>query len=97
MYRDFLFALPAEDPFWAEPGAGYTRQHFIDNFPDTTDREKLKTWFRKEKKHWGKRSMSTLNNKWKQENTEILDNFNESFTKIFNRIAKQKGIPFINE
>lgn len=97
MYRDYLFSLPAYDLFWAEAGAGYTRQHFLDKNPDITDRDVLKNWFKNEKKLWGKRSMSDLNNRWKKDNEDTLNKFIESFTNIFNYIAKQKGIPLIEE
>ncbi|MEN6462210.1 MAG: AAA family ATPase [Syntrophomonas sp.] len=97
MFLNYLESLPEEDEFWAESGMGYTKQHFYDNHPHSDDRVILKNWFKKERKHWGKRNMSDLYVRWGKDNKQVIADFLDSFQKSFNIIAKRKGIPYIEE
>jgi predicted ATP-dependent endonuclease of OLD family len=91
VFGDFLARLPEDDRFWTKD---YTKQHFINAFP-TADvkREGWKTWFNQEKQNWGKRNMSKLYQRWKQDNQASIDNFLNKVITQYNKIVALQNIP----
>ena len=92
--RDFLQALPENDPFW-DNSYKYTKRVFTDRINGVADnRDSMKAWFNKEIEYWGNEG-ENLFKRWRELNstdaeaiinrtrivtTRILNNFYELST-----------------
>ena len=82
---NFLRSLPPTDSFWMASNR-YTKQTFLSRIePETADRDKMKKWFKRESKLWGK-SGKRLFDKWKSEQPEDHLDFDNAVKKIIKDI-----------
>ncbi len=82
---DFLHKTPPED--FSKISSKYTKQFCFKDLlrletttQDKRSREKIKTWYKSQKKHWG-RSGNKVWKLWSEENEDVIKKFIEDFSK----------------
>lgn len=80
----FLHNLPPNDKFWQSCG-GYTKQVCFRDCPSIGSRDVMKRWFNEQLPHWG-RGACKLVNRWIEENQELVNDFNDQFRVIYEKI-----------
>jgi AAA15 family ATPase/GTPase len=84
---NFLDSIPSTDNFW-KPENRYTKQTFLSRKePEIDKRDKMKRWFNREYKCWG-RGGKRLFDKWKVENKIESERFNKEVGQIIKTIRK---------
>lgn len=90
LLANFLDKLSDTHSLWSEIDEtfdhGYCFQEFS-NDEIQTDREKAKKWFNTHLPNWGRNASKVLN-AWKKENKELVQEFNDNFDELINRINK---------
>lgn len=84
---DFLKNLPESDELWQKIDKTFTRQYCFQNISYKevqNDRDKAKQWFNSHLKLWGQNANRVLN-PWKQQNKELVNEFNSNFDDLFNK------------
>ena len=79
---DTLKSLDKNNPFWKRI-PGYTYQYCFRNFSLTSNiksRKKIKEWYKKQKKHWGRLGVYAWKI-WIKDNKEEIDNFVKELKK----------------
>ncbi|MCO5248948.1 MAG: hypothetical protein M9887_08375 [Chitinophagales bacterium] len=87
---NFLNNLNDTHPLWNEIDETFDHQYCFQEFPNEdiqTDREKAKKWFNTHLSDWGRNASKVLN-VWKKENKELVQEFNDNFDELINRINK---------
>jgi predicted ATP-binding protein involved in virulence len=83
MYN-YLNSLSEEDDFW-ENNDSFTKQFCFNGFMDINSKSRYKDWFKSKKRYFGS-AYTKLFNRWKKDNSEIVKEFQEIFTKEFLKI-----------
>lgn len=78
MFR-FLQNLPESHPIWGGLG-GYTKLFCFKDLKETSDREKMKFWWKAQIPYWGINGRKLINF-WKSENSLEVVKFNSAFKK----------------
>lgn len=87
---NFLNNLSDTHPIWKEIDETFDHQYCFQEYSNDeiqTDREKAKKWFNTHYPIWGRNASKVLN-VWKKENKELVQEFNDNFDKLINRINK---------
>lgn len=90
LLSEFLFNLSDTHPLWNEIDETFDHQYCFQEYSNDeiqTDREKAKKWFNTHYPIWGRNASKVLN-VWKKENKELVQEFNDSFVELINRINK---------
>lgn len=84
---DFLDVIPPTDDFWKSENR-YTKQAFLSRKePEIDNREKMKSWFKRESKCWGLCG-KRLFDRWTVERKQDFENFNQEVEQIIGIIRK---------
>lgn len=84
---NFLDSITPTDDFW-QPKNRYTKLMFLARKePEIKDRHKMKEWFKREHKCWGKGGKK-LFDKWKIEQAEKFERFNQKVEQIIKAIGQ---------
>lgn len=96
VFRQFLENLPHDQAFWKNK-FGYTKQVFEKDLYEMTsghydNREKMKSWFKDQKKYWGYGGID-IYKCWNKENLQDSMRFRADFERVYNSISKAKSLP----
>jgi len=87
----FLNDLSDKDPLWKNIDETFDHQYCFQQYLNKdiqNNREKAKKWFNSHIRFWGRNASKVLN-PWKQENKELVKEFNSNFVKLYNEFAKK--------
>lgn len=90
LLSEFLFNLSDTHPLWNEIDETFDHQYCFQEYSNDeiqTDREKAKKWFNTHYPIWGRNASKVLN-VWKKENKDLVQEFNDNFVELINRINK---------
>lgn len=76
---DFLRDLSKDDEFWEDSSHGYTKQFCFRDYSESSNANRVKNWYQQQKSYWG-RNQSRLWNRWKKENTDLIESFNQGLS-----------------
>lgn len=92
IFYEYLSNLSDEDEFWDSGLGGYRKQICFRDYTTTPqDRYAYKDWFKSQESHWG-RNCNKLINRWKKDNEELVEKFENDFKEVYNYVAPRYGL-----
>lgn len=95
LVANWLNELSDSDSFWTSINPGYSKQFCFQeyHYQDLKNREKAKAWFQSQCKTeiWGA-TANKMMKRWKKDNKDLVCIFVRSFTKMVDRIIKERGM-----
>lgn len=89
LIAEFLNDLSDNHPLWREIDDNYDHGFCFKNFTLNqiiSKREIAKDWFNQNLVHWGRNAFKVLNH-WKKENKDLVNEFNNNFATLFEKIT----------